>query len=101
MMAKSAAVVLLLAGCLAGSGPEAFAQSVKTLYTRALDRERAIRDSAQKPSLKQIRSAIDSYENVVRRFPSSAYSDNALWQAANLAFLCYDEFSEPADRKTG
>jgi N-acetylmuramoyl-L-alanine amidase len=101
MMAKSAAVVLLLAGCLAGSAPEAFAQSVKTLYTRALDRERAIRDSAQKPSLKQIRSAIDSYENVVRRFPSSGYSDNALWQAANLAFLCYDEFSEPADRKTG
>jgi N-acetylmuramoyl-L-alanine amidase len=101
MMPKSAAAVLLIAGCLAGSPVEALAQSAKTLYTRALDRERALRDSTRKPSLKQIRSVITSYENVVRRFPSSGYSDNALWQAANLAFLCYDEFAEAADRKIG
>jgi N-acetylmuramoyl-L-alanine amidase len=101
MMMKSAAVIVLIAGCLAGSPVEALAQSAKTLYTRALDRERALRDAEKKPSLKQIRSVITSYENVVRRFPSSGYSDNALWQAANLAFLCYDEFALSADRKTG
>ena len=101
MMSKCAAVVLLVAGCVAGSPVEAFAQSAKTLYTRALDRERALRDAVQKPSLKQLRGAIGAYETVVRRHPASGYSDNALWQAANLAFLAYDEFAQPADRKTG
>jgi N-acetylmuramoyl-L-alanine amidase len=101
MMSKSAAVVLLIAGCLAGSPVEAFAQSAKTLYTRALDRERTLRDSPRKPTLKQLRAAISSYEHIVRRYPTSGYSDNALWQAANLAFLSYDEFANASDHKTG
>jgi N-acetylmuramoyl-L-alanine amidase len=100
-MIKSAALVLLIAGCLAGSPVEALAQSAKTLYTRALDRERTLRDSPARPTLKQLRAAVEAYEGLVRRHPSSGYSDNALWQAANLAFLAYDEFAQPSDRTTG
>jgi N-acetylmuramoyl-L-alanine amidase len=101
MMSKAAAVVLLVAASLAGSPVQAAAQSAKTLYTRALERERTLRDSAEKPTLKQLRAAVAGYLSMVRRHPSSGYSDNALWQAANLSFLAYDEFVQADDRRTG
>jgi N-acetylmuramoyl-L-alanine amidase len=101
MMPKSAALVLLLTGCLTAAPAEALAQSAKTMYTRALSRERTLRDAPTKPTLKQVRAAIASYEAIVRRFPTSGYSDNALWQAANLAFLAYDEFEAASDRAAG
>jgi len=101
MRSKTIAVVLLAAACVAGSPVDAFAQSAKTLYTRALDRERTLRDSPRKPTLKQMRAVVASYEGIVRRYPTSGYSDNALWQAANLCFLAFDEFGEASDRKAG
>lgn len=101
MMSKTIAAVLLVVAGLAGSPVEAAAQSAKTLYTRALDRERTLRDAARKPTLRQMRAAVAAYEAIVRRHPASGYSDNALWQAANLSFLAYDEFGQAADRRTG
>ena len=101
MMSKTIAVVLLAAACVAGSPVDALAQSAKTLYTRALERERTLRDAPRKPTLKQMRAVVASYEAIVRRYPTSGYSDNALWQAANLSFLAFDEFGDAADRRTG
>jgi N-acetylmuramoyl-L-alanine amidase len=101
MMSKALAVFLLAATCIAGSPREVHAQSAKTLYTRALDRERTLRDSTKKPTLKQVRAVVASYEAIVRRFPTSGYSDNALWQAANLSLLAFDDFGQASDRKTG
>ena len=101
MMTKSLAVFLLVTGCLVGSPVQAFAQSAQTLYTRALARERTLRDAPRKPTLKQLRGAVAAYEALVRRHPASGYSDNALWQGGNLALLAYDEFGQAADRKTG
>ncbi|HEY0873442.1 MAG TPA: N-acetylmuramoyl-L-alanine amidase [Vicinamibacterales bacterium] len=101
MMSKALAVVLLAAACLAGAPRDAHAQSAKTLYTRALDRERALRDSTRQPTLKQLRAIVASYEAIVRRYPTSGYSDNALWQAANLSFLAYDDFGQMSDLKAG
>ena len=101
MMSKTIAVVLLAAACVAGSPVDALAQSAKTLYTRALDRERTLRDAPRKPTLKQMRAVVASYEAVVHRYPTSGYSDNALWQAANLSFLAFDEFGDAADRRAG
>lgn len=98
---KIAAVCLLVSGCLLGSPVESIAQSAKTLYTRALSRERALRDSPRKPTLAQLRAAIASYQRIVHRYPTSGYSDNALWQAANLSFLAFDDFGQDSDRKTG
>ena len=100
-MAKIAVVCLLVSGCLLGSSVEAFAQSARTLYTRALARERTLRDAPRKPTLTQLRSAIASYERIVNRFPTSGYSDNALWQGANLSFLAFDDFGQDSDRKKG
>ena len=55
-----------------------------------------LRDAAQPATLQQIRSVISAYEGIVRRYPGSGYSDNALWQAGNLALLAYERFGETA-----
>ena len=74
--------------CLAIAAPAA-AQTAKDMYTRALAQERGVRDESSKPTLAEMRRAIAAYEAVVRRHPASGYSDNALWQAANLASLAF------------
>ena len=40
-----------------------------------------------------------SYERIVRRYPSSGYSDDALWQAGNLSLLAAERFDEEADSR--
>ncbi|MBA2303451.1 MAG: AMIN domain-containing protein, partial [Acidobacteria bacterium] len=100
-MSKTIAVVLLSAGCLVGSPNEALAQSARTLYTRALDRERTLRDAAKKPALAQLRAAVATYEGVARRYPASGYTDNALWQGAMLSLLAYDEYGHADDKRAG
>ena len=74
--------------------------SVRMLYTRTLTSERVLRDGARPPTLQQLRAAIDAYETIVRRYPGSGYSDNALWQAASLAILAYERFGRAADKRT-
>jgi N-acetylmuramoyl-L-alanine amidase len=88
-----AAILLLTAGRVAAQPP-------RELYTRALERDRTVRDAKQESTLRQIRAAIAGYERVVRRYPGSGYSDNALWQASELARLAFDRFSEDADKQT-
>ncbi len=44
------------------------------------------------------RRVMAAYEGVVRRFPTSGYSDNALLQAASLSQFLYGRFGRPADR---
>ena len=44
------------------------------------------------------RRVMAAYEGVVRRFPTSGYSDNALLQAASLSQFLYGRFGLPADR---
>ena len=76
------------------------AESAHSLYTRALGRERELRDAANRVTVIQIRRVVAAYEGVVRRYPRSGYSDNALWQGANLALLAFERFGQPADRQT-
>jgi N-acetylmuramoyl-L-alanine amidase len=86
----------LLASCLAGT---AFAQgSARARYETALARERATDPEAA--SLKTLRDIVAAYEAVVRRFPTSPYSDNALWQAAGVASDAYRRFGVEQDRTT-
>jgi N-acetylmuramoyl-L-alanine amidase len=94
---------ILLLTCALASAPAAAApgpSSARTLYTRALEREHAIRSSDPPAAADEIRKAIAAYESVVRRFPSSGYSDNALWQAANLALLVGQQYGDDADKQT-
>lgn len=98
---RLASIVLLVLVSLCVPVAEAAAQSAQTLYTRALARERGLRDGGRAASLKQLRAAVSSYETLVHRFPTSPYSDNALWQAGNLALLAHDQYRQGADKKAG
>jgi N-acetylmuramoyl-L-alanine amidase len=93
--------VLLLASLLAPAVARAAdGTAPRTLYERALEREHGLRMAEPPPTLQQLRNAIKAYGAIVRRFPSSGYSDNALWQAGQLALLAYERFGQPADRLT-
>jgi N-acetylmuramoyl-L-alanine amidase len=91
----------LLAAAVFAMAQTAAAQPARELYTRALLRDRAVRDAGQPPTRQEIRGAIAAYERVVRRFPKSGYSDNALWQAGELARLAWERFGEDVDRRSG
>lgn len=101
MKSRTAALILFVAMFAVGPAVEASAQSARTLYTRALARERTLRDGSRKPSLAQLRNAVASYEALARRYPGSGYTDNALWQGANLSLVAYDRFGQDSDMKTG
>jgi N-acetylmuramoyl-L-alanine amidase len=93
---------VILAGLLVvGSASAAAAQSSRELYTRALAQDRAVRNAEHPQTIRQIRNAIAAYERVVRRYPTSGYADNALWQAGHLSLLAYERFGEVADRRNG
>ena len=91
---------LLVAAIAASMTSNAAAQPAHDRYTRALARERALRNAPRTPRLTELRALIATYEQFVRRYPSSGYSDNALWQAANLALLAHDRHGQARDRET-
>jgi hypothetical protein len=94
--------ILLLAIALAPAGPAvADSPTARTMYTRALEQERELRDAARQPTLPKLRRTVNAYDTIVRRFPASGYCDNALWQGGNLALLAYERFGEAARRGTG
>src|SRR5690349_14852482 len=101
-MKHSILAALVTSVCLAAGTATlgARADNARDMYTRAMAQERTVRDEAAKPTLAQMRRVVAAYENIVRRYPSSGYCDNALWQAANLATLAFDRFGEDTDRKT-
>jgi N-acetylmuramoyl-L-alanine amidase len=85
---------------LTGAMVSAQSTTAKALYQRATDREAALRANTQ-PTAKDMQSAIGAYELVVRRFPSSGYSDNALWQAAGIALMAFEKTGDAADKANG
>jgi len=96
---NATAAMILIAGGM--SAPVAMAaESAPSLYTRALIRERQLRDAVSGGGLSQLRATVQVYESVVRRYPKSGYSDNALWQAANLSLLAFERFRQPIDKRT-
>ena len=90
----------LLAALIAGAAPAAEPESAETIYSRALGRERELRETPSGATLAQLRWVVARYESVVRRFPRSGYCDNALWQGAHVALLAYERFEQAADRRT-
>jgi N-acetylmuramoyl-L-alanine amidase len=89
-----------LAALMTGAAPAAAPESAESIYSRALGRERELRESPSGATLAQLRWVVDKYESVVRRFPRSGYCDNALWQGANVALLAFERFEQAADRRT-
>ena len=98
MTFRTPATFLLLA-CTIAVPAAASSGSAKTMYERVLEREQTLRGADQTPTADQIRSVVNAYIAIVRRFPASGYSDNALWQAGNLAALAFQRFGQAADRE--
>jgi N-acetylmuramoyl-L-alanine amidase len=98
-MVKQTLALILAAAAVAATPP------VRTMYVDAMAKEQAVRKELANPAatdamLNAVHEAIATYEAVMRRYPASSYSDNALWQAAHLAIDAYARFSQPADRDT-
>ncbi len=97
---RQAAVVAVVA-CLWPSPAEA--QSARVMYESALAREETVRsqlDRGRQVTRTEILTIVTSYERVVRRFPGSGYSDNALWQGSGLALTAFERFENPRDQRT-
>ena len=98
----------------AALGADLTAQTAETMYTDMVAREAALRreldlapqlrarppGQASAALLRRVRATITAYEGVVRRFPRSGYSDNALWQAGMLAADVFWQFGDMRDRTT-
>jgi len=92
MRAAATAIIVLV------TAAGAFAQSAPARYEAALARETQVR--ASRPSAAALRRVVAQYEAIAARYPRSGYSDNALWQAAGLAWLAYERHGHEADRRT-
>ena len=107
------AVALSVPACLAeAQSAKAGAQSAETLYTEMKEQEAELRREldrapqlrAQPPGeastalLGRVRGTVSSYEAIVKRYPRSGYSDNALWQAAVLSADAFWQFGDTRDR---
>jgi N-acetylmuramoyl-L-alanine amidase len=76
--------------------PARAADPAQVPYQEALAKEQALR-AAENPTPAEYRAVIRAYETIVRRYPSSAFSDNALWQAAGLARESHAKAQDPQD----
>ncbi len=93
---------LALLLCAFAATAPLLAASAGDLYTEALSRERGLRAPADTPAtLTELRRDIERYEAIVRQYPRSGYSDNALWQAAGLALEEYDGYGDVTDQQHG
>ena len=97
--------LLVAAMALVVSMP-AFAQTARQRYETALERDEKVRGqltgSTEAPAAEvtsQAAKVAASFEAMVRRYPTSGYADNALWQAASLADAAYQKFGQPEDRE--
>ena len=98
--------VLALAALLTAA--DLSAATVRSMYADALAREQAVRpvlavsaDDQADATLKTVRAVVAAYEAIVRRYPASGYSDNALWQAGRLSLDAFARFGQPQDRTAG
>ena len=99
-------VIALLAVLVAWPAATAAAQtSARGMYQKLQSRETAVRRAleAGRPEhivRRDVSRVVVGYEGIVRRYPRSGYSDNALWQGAMLAADSYARFRNEADRRT-
>jgi N-acetylmuramoyl-L-alanine amidase len=106
MRSFASLLIALALGAVSVSVARAETPSDRTIYTDALLRERALRqeienrrpDSPAPALLQRMRSLVDTYDRMSRRFPSSGYMDNALWQGALLAADAFWAFGEAEDK---
>ena len=79
----SAAALTATALLLVPQAQAQTAQTAATAYERAQEQEREVL-AASPPAAEALRKVARAYEAIAYRYPVSGYSDNALWQAAEL-----------------
>ena len=84
---------------LAVVAPAHASPPVRTMYTDAMAREQTVRAALGAPDaapavLADVRAVVAAYEAVVRHYPASGYSDNALWQAGRLSLDAFARFGQ-------
>jgi N-acetylmuramoyl-L-alanine amidase len=99
------AVALLVAITVTAERTGAQSTQAKSLYGQVLERETSLRkelDAVTVPAdaLVRVRTLVGSYKDMAELFPTSGYSDNALWQGAMLAADAFRRFGDPSDRGT-
>jgi N-acetylmuramoyl-L-alanine amidase len=98
------ALVLALLLLPASSGATAPPpEPVEAMYADAVGKEAAVRkaladdDNAPIAVLKAVRTAVSDFETIVRLYPSSGYSDDALWRAGLISLDAFNTFGEAHD----
>jgi len=76
------------------------------LFVAAMARERAVRatlsgTSAPEAALKAVHGVVTAYQALVRRFPASGYSDDALWRAGRLELDAFARFDQKPEKEIG
>jgi N-acetylmuramoyl-L-alanine amidase len=77
--------------------------AVRIMYGDALAKEQAVRKAladrrTSDVVLKAVHEVVASYEAVVRHYPASSYSDDALWNAGRLELDAFMRFGQQADK---
>ena len=94
----AAALVIFTGGVCAAQSPEPSVKSAAgQRYDALLEQERRVSDSAASTA-EDFRVVINRYWSFVRRYPSSGFADNAVWQAANLSAGAFQRFSQERDK---
>jgi N-acetylmuramoyl-L-alanine amidase len=101
-----AKAVLVVCCVLVADAALAVPPPAKTIYTGALAHEQDVRglltaSDATPEVLTEVRIVVAEYESLVKAYPTSGYSDNALWQAGTLALDAFAKFGQPLDKATG
>lgn len=94
---------LLTIAFLLTAAPALALPTARDLYAGALRLEQAVRPAlaaaeATPAVLTHVRAAVEAYGLVLRHYPTSGYSDNALWQAGRLELDAWEKFHEARDR---
>ena len=84
------------------------ASTAQEMYVAAMAREQTVRAAlAQKDADVDVsvaadaRAVVAAYQEIVRLYPASGYSDNALWQAGRLSIDAYLRFGQERDKNIG
>ena len=82
------------------------APPVRSMYNNAMAREQKVRAALSAPDaapavLSDVRAVVAAYEAIVRHYPASGYSDNALWQAGRLSLDAFARFGQASDKNAG
>jgi len=96
----------LVAICIAASTAFAQGSNAASLLREAEARERVLRTeidtrkagSPATPLLERVRTLVRAFEDISRLFPTSPYSDDALWHAGLLAADAFWEFGQVDER---